>query len=397
MASDTLLDDYYRTREFSAQLDGRPLRVMTKPGFAGWDTVWPAAELLLDAVGAAQCERLALFGCGHGALAVALARRMPRARLALLDTSCVALAMAEQTLAANQVRSAGVAEGISLLPEGTGCYDGVVIDLPQGRALARRWLLEAHALLQPGARLWLAGPNELGIQSVADDVRALFGNLDLHGYRRKCRAVTAIRQEQSPPAPQWASLPGIAPGTWSRVPVVLAPGGPLVQLVSLAGVFSADELDPATALLLQHIPPLQGKQVADAGCGYGVLGIAAALHGAAGVAMVDANVLAVASARENATRLALDVTIEAGDGLAPLAARRFDVVLSNPPFHAGKRVSYNVADVFIHQSHALLRPNGKLAIVANRFIPYQRELGAVFGNCEVVAHTKSFHVLVATR
>jgi 16S rRNA (guanine1207-N2)-methyltransferase len=374
--------------------------VFTKPGFSNWESVSPASELLLEAAGperGAAFRRAALFGCGSGALAVALARQAPAARIDLIDISTVALDMAERTLRANGVQTATVCRAITLLPEQAGQMDMMLIDLPQGRALARRWLVEAAQLLRPGGRLILAGRNELGIQSVADDARALFGAANMFGYRRKCRAFVVPRQEVMPAAPEWASLPGIAPSTWHSVVAELA-GAPR-ELASLPGTFSYERLDAGTALLLRAMPDAAGQKVADAGCGYGPLGLAAALGGAARVVMTDASTLAAAAAEENIRRLdlAATTTILAGDALAPLAGQRFDMLLSNPPFHAGKRVSYDVAELFVRQGRELIKPGGRLVIVANRFIRYDYLVREVFGQVEVLAHDRSYHVLAGLR
>ena len=55
-------------------------------------------------------------------------------------------------------------------------YQTIVINLPKGRKLARRWLVEAWSALQPGGELYLAGANPEGIQSVIQDAGSLFGN-----------------------------------------------------------------------------------------------------------------------------------------------------------------------------------------------------------------------------
>ena len=193
---------YYQTRELRGTIAGHALRVVTKPGFAGWEAIGAPTELLAEAVVSPPDARVAIFGCGHGALGAVLSRIVPRGRIVLLDPSAIALAMAEQTLVANGARNASVLDSISLLPEQANSFDLVLIDLPQSRQLARRWLAEAHTLLQVGGQLLLAGPNDQGIQSVIDDAAALFGNAGLvadaedeHGFARHLTAVLSSEVE----------------------------------------------------------------------------------------------------------------------------------------------------------------------------------------------------------
>jgi 16S rRNA (guanine1207-N2)-methyltransferase len=367
--------------------------VVSKPGLPGGQEVGDAAALAAELIVAAPDERVLLLGCGHGALGVALARQLDGGQLALSDPSLIALRMAARTLEANGVAGATVSPALSRLPGEAGMLDRVVILAPQSRALARRWLVEAHGLLRPGGALNIAGANAGGIQSLIADAAALFGAAGVLGYRRGCRVGEALRRAEAPSPPPWGLAPGIAPGSWIRVPAEL-PGGP-VELASLPGVFSADRLDPGTALLLQHGGLGPGMRVLDAGCGYGPIGVAAARLGAAQVDMLDVNLLAVAAAAENIARLGLpNAAALPSDALEAAAGRRYDLVISNPPFHAGKAVDTVMADAFFAQARALLAPGGRLALVANRFLPYERRLAPLFSRVELAGESRSYKVLV---
>lgn len=387
-------DDYSKTFTVAGTLAGEPVRVAGKAGLAGGAAVGDVAALAAELVQPAPDERVALLGCGNGALGVALARRLRGGHLTLSDPSLIALRLARATLAANGVANATVSEDISLLPAGAGAFDRVVVLAPQSRALGRRWLVEAHGLLRAGGVLDVAGANGGGIKPLIADAAALFGAARTLGYGRGCRVGEAVRAQEPPPAPAWATEPGIAPGTWHALRAEL-PGGP-VELVSLPGIFSYDRLDQGTALLLQHLGPCAGLRVLDAGCGYGPLGVAAARLGAARVDMLDVSLLAVAAARENIARLALPgAAAEASDALEAAAGRAYDLVVSNPPFHAGKAVDTAMAEAFFAQARALLAPGGRLLLVANRFLPYERHLRAHFRRVEAVAQSSSYKILAA--
>lgn len=77
-------------------------------------------------------------------------------------------------------------------------------------------------------------------------------------------------------------------------------------------------------------------EVVDLGTGSGAIALAVK-HRRPGVRMsaVDLSEAALAVARGNARRLGLAVEFHAGSWWQPLAGRRFDLVLSNPPYIAG--------------------------------------------------------------
>ena len=384
---------YTEPFRFHAELRGEPLVVVSKPGLADGAALGDAAMLSARLLEPGPAERVLLLGCGHGALAVALARQLPDGQLTLSDPSLIALRMAALTLAANGEAGARVSEQLSHLPEEAGRYDRVVMLAPQSRALGRRWLVEAHGLLRPGGALNVAGATTSGVQSLISDAAALFGAAGVLGYGRGCRVSESLRATPPPAPPAWAAEPGIAPGSWRSVRADL-PGGPL-ELASLPGVFSYDKLDAGTALLLQQRELGASQRVLDVGCGYGVLGVAAARAGAAQVDMLDVSLLSVAAARENIARLGLrNAEALPSDALEAVAGRTYELVLTNPPFHNGKAVDIAMAEAFIAQARALLAPSGRLALVANRFLPYERILAPHFARVEVVATTAAYRVLV---
>ena len=117
---------------------------------------------------------------------------------------------------------------------------------------------------------------------------------------------------------------------------------------SLPGIFSYDHLDEGTEMLLDtaQIPP--GAKVLDAGCGYGIIGLFAAVNGAGMVHLVDNNLLAVAASRETLSLNRIkNAQVFAGDLLNPVFPDKYDLILSNPPFHTGHAVDYQIAHALI--------------------------------------------------
>jgi 16S rRNA (guanine1207-N2)-methyltransferase len=165
-------------------------------------------------------------------------------------------------------------------------------------------------------------------------------------------------------------------------------------MCSLPGIFSFDRLDEGTQLLLDSLPDLHHMNVLDLGCGYGAIGLSAARSGADSIDMVDANSLAVAATQINIERLGLtNARAFASDILSAMPDNKFDLILSNPPFHTGRDVDYQVAKAFIEQSSGALEIGGRLYVVANRFIRYEKILEIYFQNVDQVVQSSRFHVL----
>ncbi len=88
---------------------------------------------------------------------------------------------------------------------------------------------------------------------------------------------------------------------------------------------------PTTRLcltLMQGID-LSGKNVADVGCGSGILSIGAVLLGAASVEAIDIEPISVEVSKENAGLNGTEIHFETGNSIAMLPSNTFDVILSN--------------------------------------------------------------------
>ena len=384
---------YYQSGTFTTTLHGQTLRIVSKPGLPNWDRVTPATVLLAETIEAAPDAQILQLGCGHGALGAALARQVPGGHVALMDIDFIALTMAEQTLEANGAANAQVQPAISVLPDGAGAFDTVAMELPKGRKLARRWLVEAQAALKPGGTLYLAGANEQGIRPAIQDAAALFGEATVLRYKKGNRVARAVKVAPAASQPEWAGEAGIAPGTWREFEVGVR--GYAFRLRSLPGVFAFDDdLDEGTCLLLDQLDVAPGESVLDVGCGYGIIGLVAARLGASHVDMVDVNLLAIASARENiAGNHVSNTEAFLSDAFSAVGNNRYDLIASNPPFHTGKSVDYAVAHAFIEHARSTLKPGGRLLLVANKFIRYDHLMRTTFDTVECLIETNKYHVL----
>jgi release factor glutamine methyltransferase len=90
------------------------------------------------------------------------------------------------------------------------------------------------------------------------------------------------------------------------------------------------------ALELLQASALPAPELVDLGTGSGAIALALKhRYPAARVAAVDLSAGALKIAQTNAAELGLDVEFHQGDWWQPLAGRRFELIVSNPPYIAG--------------------------------------------------------------
>lgn len=165
-----------------------------------------------------------------------------------------------------------------------------------------------------------------------------------------------------------------------------------LKIQSLPGVFSASELDVGTELLLSTIDNRIKGEVLDLGCGAGVIGCYLkhynpSIH----LTMTDIHAAALASAQKNLMNNQLVGRVLPSDVFSKIEGK-FDLIISNPPFHDGVDTAYRAVNELIQQAKWHLKTGGELRIVANSFLPYPDLLDRHFGQHQVLAKTNKFKV-----
>jgi release factor glutamine methyltransferase len=110
-----------------------------------------------------------------------------------------------------------------------------------------------------------------------------------------------------------------------------------MRIARLPGVFRPRSDTWLLAAALRRRPELDGGAVLDVCTGSGALAIAAALAGARFVTAVDVSARAVLATRLNARLNGVRVEAIRGSLLDAVPGRRFDVIVSNPPYLPAER------------------------------------------------------------
>ena len=162
------------------------------------------------------------------------------------------------------------------------------------------------------------------------------------------------------------------------------------------GVFSADGIDPGSAALAAALPARLTGRIADLGAGWGYLareiltrGDVAELH------LIEASHAALECARANVTDPR--ARFHWADATRFTPETPFDAVITNPPFHTSRAADPAIGRAFIAAAARMLKPPGKLWLVANRHLPYEAEAALHFLDVQEAAGDKRFKILLAAK
>ncbi|WP_374322381.1 class I SAM-dependent methyltransferase [Brevundimonas sp.] len=274
-----------------------------------------------------------------------------------------------------------IPDSAALEAQAPGSTDMVMIYAPPG-VLERRYVLAlALRALKVGGRLDVMAPKDKGGSRLGKELKA-FG-LEVaetaKAHHRRCTVIRPERVEGLDEAIQ-AGGPQIVPGleAWSQ-----------------PGIFAWDRIDPGSALLAQHLPPMKGEGV-DLGCGYGALATVVLRSPAVTkLKLVDLDRRAIRAARENIRDERAKVWWSDARTLEGKGDK--DFVVSNPPFHDGGSEDRRLGQAFVRKAAELLKKGGVAWIVANRHLPYEAELNAAFKRVRLVAEAGGYKLFEAVK
>ena len=184
-----------------------------------------------------------------------------------------------------------------------------------------------------------------------------------------------------------------------------------VRIITCPGVFAPRSDTWMLADALTDQAGLEGADVLELGTGSGAIAVAAARAGARNVVVVDVSRRALACARLNARLNGARLEARRGDLFAPVRERRFDYVVSNPPYlpapdpRVGGRLptrgaarawegggdGRTVLDRICAQIGYHLRPRGTVLLMqssVNGLAPTLKALEAAGLRSDVVAHRR---------
>lgn len=240
----------------------------------------------------------------------------------------------------------------------TGQYRSILMEVPSFEPKAQTLydLAEAGRRLQPDGAVHLLERNRQRAPTARDLMARTFSDLTI----TRLSEGTVISGRRPLPFDGLPETP--------QVTLDDALTGRHCLLQTWPGLFSSDSLDSGTAVLIGVLPELAGRRVLDIGCGYGALTVTAAVRGA-DVSFTDVDARALRLTRTNLAAAGL-----VGEGALAIDPRDafagpFDVVITNPPTHAGSAMLQR-----LFASGLSLAPRGEMLIVIRAHLNYEKWL-----------------------
>ena len=364
------------------------------------------------------------------------AQHITTGTITLAEDNIASLRQAQQqTSPSHNLRHIPFHEYVSKEPPAT--IDIAIINLLYQPA--KTWTLYglqvAAYALKPGGQLYVVGAKDRGILSIAKHMQEIFGNVETLLISKGHRVVSSRKIDHTP---THSTAEKILSQNRTHFPQILSRANPSLSiednpnnsqdeiflsqnrthfpqnpsrsanapagsslLDTLYGpsVFAQGKLDEGTRLLIEALQVQPADEALDIGCGAGYLGLHIARQASQGhVTMVDASLVTVALAQRNIAQSGLpNIKVLPSDGAQAVLSQRFDLVVTNPPFHQGGIQTTEIAERFIRQAAQILRPQGRFYLVANRFLKYEPTLKAHFNNIAEIGGNTRFKVLLALR
>ncbi|MGZ2259197.1 class I SAM-dependent methyltransferase [Roseobacter sp. A03A-229] len=257
-----------------------------------------------------------------------------------------------------------------------GRYAAALVVLPRAKAEARALIAEAASRTE--GLLVIDGQKTHGVDGLLREIKRL---TPVNGPVTKAHGkLFWIDSAGDSLFADWAAGPALTGGGFWTAP----------------GVFSADAIDPASALLVEALPEALGRHVADLGAGWGFLSAHVLTRPEVEeVHLVEAGHMALDCARHNVTDPR--ARFHWADATTWVPEDLIDSVVMNPPFHTGRAADPALGQAFIEAAARMLRPQGHLWMVANRHLPYEILLQTLFAKTTELDGDRRFKLFHASR
>lgn len=174
------------------------------------------------------------------------------------------------------------------------------------------------------------------------------------------------------------------------------------------GMFSHGKVDMGSKLLSEFIKQNTAliftknvKNIADFGAGWGYLALETAklATNVKNITLYEADKNALATAKETIKSQKLDIEFNFQwlDVINEVINESYDLIISNPPFHEGRHADATLGQAFIQKAANQLKPRGKLLIVANQHLPYEKLLQQHYTSFTCLARNQGFKILAAIK
>lgn len=271
-------------------------------------------------------------------------------------------------------------------------YALALVQVPKQGDEARFWLSAALSLLKEGGVLLAAAANDANGERIGKWMKEL--GLDPQSLsKNKARAVWAARPRTfSSKADEW-----IKKGEIQDVQI-----GDGIIFKTQPGVFGWDKIDMGSRMLADFLPENLKGVAADFGSGNGYLSyhLLQKNPGLKELCLLEADSRALICSKINLENVRGDCALHFrwDDLTKPVRSLvALDMIVMNPPFHEGKKTDAALGQDFIRTAAHHLKKGGRLYMVANAHLPYERLMEELFARVDMPLQKDGFKILVGVK
>lgn len=340
------------------------------------DKEFPEVPVAAEDVAIGENQRVLVLNSDEGFIGIALAALHPTSHFYLHDAHLGEAALSQRNVEANHE----IARNLDVISEDrleqilTEGVPTIVYRL-QG-FIAVEYIHErmaaAHKALLPGGELFIITHKKSGAERHEKILREVFGSVEVVGRGKGgFRVFKATKNSES------------TPDINIKTPVAFDVLNQTFNVTTEPGLFSKDDLDKGTRLLLEQVDLSNFQNLLDIGSSWGAIGlVAATINPDSSVMMTDIDTHAIKVAQENIANLNLGNRVKAiATADIHSLPGNFDLILSNPPFHID---THTLTGIFKAAKDKLAK-NGQLYIVVEQtYVAKLKDiLDSVFGRSDI--------------
>lgn len=271
-------------------------------------------------------------------------------------------------------------------------YAMTFVQVPKQADEARFWLASATQNLKSGGILIAAAANGAGGDRIKKWMETLGYETSSHS-KNKARVVWGAKPEEIS-----SDIEGFLE-SGRRRESEFEEG---LYLETQPGIFGWNKIDVGSKLLAQSLPDNLHGVGADFGSGYGYLSMATVQKNknVGHIHLLENDARALECSKKNMLKVGASAKISyhwVDITNMPALEKALDFIVMNPPFHSDKETDPALGQKFIEQSSLSLKKGGRLFMVANAHLPYEKMLNEKFSKIDRFLQKDGFKIFVCVK
>ncbi len=168
-----------RKKRISVFLRGNRLEFYTGSGVFSRKRIDNGTELLINSALIEDALKILDFGCGYGAVGIAVAKAYPKCRVTMVDVNERAVELAKENIKINSLKNASAIKSNFVEKVEDADFDVVLLNPPQtaGKEVCYKMIADSYNQLKKNGTLQLVARHNKGGKSLEKKMKESFGNV----------------------------------------------------------------------------------------------------------------------------------------------------------------------------------------------------------------------------